>query len=76
LIESWRSIFLDGRRRGVDGQQGVVALAVLLDAVGQVAQAPVFDLGDVAAILICFDQVLEGFVERLRPVAAKYPAAR
>ena len=29
----------------------VVALAVLLDAVGEVAQAPVFALGDLAALL-------------------------
>ncbi len=53
--------FLHRRRGSVDGQQGVVSLAVLLDAIGEVAKAPVLDLGHPAALL--FEQVLQGVVE-------------
>src|SRR4029079_1591083 len=37
---------LDGSRRGIDVEQGVVTLAVLLDAIGEGTQAPVLLLGD------------------------------
>ena len=36
---------LDGGGRRVERQKRIVPLAVLLDAIGQVAQAPIFDLG-------------------------------
>ena len=56
--------FLHGRGRGVDGEQRLVSLAVLLDAVGEVPQPPVFDLGDVTTAF--FDQVLDGVVKSFR----------
>jgi hypothetical protein len=40
-----------GRRRRIEIEQHVVALAVLLDAVGDVAQAPIFALRDLPAML-------------------------
>jgi hypothetical protein len=54
---------LDRRRGRIDGQQGIVTLAVLLDAVGEVAKPPIFDLGDVTAE--GFDQGLHFFIEGL-----------
>ena len=39
-----------------------MALAVLFDAVGEVAQTPIFDLGDVPAAL--FDEGFQLFVQR------------
>ena len=54
---------LHGRRRGVQSQEGVVTLAVLLDAVGEVAKTPVLDLGDNAAAFFDdrLDRIVEGF---------------
>ena len=55
--------FLDDAGRGVDRQEGVVTLAVFLDAIGEVAKAPVLDLGDVAAAFLDedFQLIVEGF---------------
>ena len=61
----------DGRRRGVDVHQREVRLAVLADAVGEGLQAPVFDLGDLAAALL--DDPLNCSV-RLRPAGSTRPA--
>jgi hypothetical protein len=47
----------DRGRGGVDVQENIVPLAVLLDAIGEVAQAPIFLLCDLAAGLL--DDVLE-----------------
>ena len=47
---SWRSISLTAGGRGVEAEQDVMALAVLLDPVGEAAQAPIFALFDSAAI--------------------------
>ena len=41
---------LDGGRRGVDVHEGIMRLAVLLDAVGEGLQAPVLDPTDLAAV--------------------------
>ena len=52
LIDAHRALeFGDRRRRRVDIEQHVMALAVLVHAVGEVAQAPVFALLDLAALL-------------------------
>src|SRR5947208_9013520 len=41
----------DRRRRSLDIEQDVMALAVLFHAVGEIAQAPIFALLDLAALL-------------------------
>ena len=43
--------FLNGRRRSVGAQEGVVALAVLVDLVGHGLHAPVFGFDDLAAVV-------------------------
>ena len=40
------------RRRRVEAEQHVMALAILLDAIGEAAQAPIFALFDRAAIAL------------------------
>src|SRR4029077_9021972 len=58
LVDRHRALqLLDGSRRGIDVEQGVVALAVLLDAEGEGTEAPVLLLGDGAAL--CSDQLGE-----------------
>ncbi len=47
---------VDGSGRGIDVHEDVMRLAVLLDAVGEGLQAPVFGTPDLAAI--CFDDAL------------------
>src|SRR5580704_7678418 len=54
---------LDRVRRRVDRQERIVALAVLLDPIGEVAKAPVLNLGDVSAL--GFDESFELLVQRL-----------
>src|SRR6185437_9737061 len=51
------------RRRRVEVEEDVVTLAVLLDAIGEVAQAPIFALGDLAALRS--DDTREGIGQRL-----------
>ena len=69
---SWRSIsVIEGGLR-VEAEQHVVALAVLLDPVGQAAQAPVFALLDRAALgfELGGDPVGDAFDLLLRDVVA------
>ena len=53
---------------GVEAEQHVVALAVLLDPVGQAAQTPVFALLDRAAV--GFELGADAIGDRPRPAAA------
>jgi hypothetical protein len=55
---------VDGSSRGIDVHQGIMRLAVLLDAVGQGLEAPVFDTADLAAerfdhTLVLFDESVD-----------------
>ena len=64
LIDAHRPFeFGDRRCRAVDVEQHEVALAVLLHAVGEVAQAPIFTLLDLATLL--GDQLGEGIGQRI-----------